>query len=159
TAARVYTCRLAAPHDAAFTAPGKVAELLPALATDRRRRPPTEPCWDSGAKRNHLTMIVCPATISTCSERSPVSGDLFASVASTRVSEPLGRIKRCDETRSRRDSEGRARARVDGPGRRLELEPWVDRFALESEDTEDAFVHTPERFLLDETLESFDAQR
>jgi hypothetical protein len=39
------------------------------------------------------------------------------------------------------------------------LQPWIDRFALEREDTKNALVNAPERFSLDEAVEPFDPQR
>ncbi len=51
----------------------------------------------------------------------------------------------------------------DGP-RKLQIqgdssEARIDRLALEGENAENAFVNAPERFSLDEALETFDPQR
>jgi hypothetical protein len=39
------------------------------------------------------------------------------------------------------------------------LKARIDWFALKGQDSENTFVNAPERFLLDEAFESFDAQR
>lgn len=38
-------------------------------------------------------------------------------------------------------------------------EPWIDRFAFEREDAEDAFVHASQRLSTNESFERLDAQR
>src|SRR5580693_4228316 len=86
----------------------------------------------------------------------------------TTVSSPAGkrpytRWGPCRERRRRLPSRGAARppacparcAAGRGPGC---SQAWVDRFAFEGQDTEDALVDPVERFADDEPLEGFDAE-
>lgn len=40
----------------------------------------------------------------------------------------------------------------------MRLQPWVDRFGLQGEHAEDAFVHAVERFIANESFEGLDAE-
>jgi hypothetical protein len=41
---------------------------------------------------------------------------------------------------------------------RLALQPWINGFAFEREDTENALVHTAKRFLADKSLQGFNPE-